>query len=320
MTEKNASELESGTEEAPKFENETKSTSKITSAVLSYMAFSSTMLVTNKAAVMLFPAPSTLLFLQMAVSAVTLWILGKTKQLDVTELETSKIIKYVGVVASFIFNLFTNIKALQYTNVETVIVFQTLTSLGVAYGDYKLLKNSMPSKQVILSLLIIVLGSVLYVLTDSNFKLNGYFWVVMYFIAKITDMLYVKYIVDSVQMTPWGRSFYNNLLSLPPVLLIIFLTSEQYKVAEIFNEGITVGTWLIVGISCIMGLGISISGFICRALISATSFSVVGNMNKVLTVFINYFLIADHASPLGMLCLFICLFGGYYYSTVVQKK
>lgn len=140
----------------------------------------------------------------------------------------------------------------------------------------------------------------------QTFKLSGYFWVVMYFIAKITDMLYVKHIVDSVQMSSWGRSFYNNFLSLPPVLIIIFLTGEQSRVASLYDEGlISFGVISVVALSCVMGLGISISGFICRALISATSFSVVGNMNKVLTVFINYLLIADHASPLGIASLMI---------------
>lgn len=48
------------------------------------------------------------------------------------------------------------------------------------------------------------------------------------------------------------------------------------------------GTQVVVLMSCIIGIGISISGFMCREAISATSFSVVGNMNKVLTVFINF--------------------------------
>lgn len=38
-------------------------------------------------------------------------------------------------------NIFTNIKALEYSNVETVIVFQTLTTFVVAYGDYKYLNS-----------------------------------------------------------------------------------------------------------------------------------------------------------------------------------
>jgi len=66
----------------------------------------------------------------------------------------------------------------------------------------------------------------------------------------------------------------------------------------------------------VVGIGISISGFMCREAISATSFSVVGNMNKVLTVFVNFLIWNKHASPAGLASLFICLMGGAYYAKV----
>jgi len=294
---------------------------KVITAVLLYMGFSSTMLITNKAAVKFFPAPSILLFLQMGVSALIVWMLGQLNYLKVDAIEWSKVKAYVGVVVVFIFNLFTNIKALEYSNVETIIVFQTLTSLAVAYGDFKLLGGGLPSNKVILSLFIIVLGAVLYILTDSTFEVEAYFWVFLYFIAKVTDMLYTKHIVDTVPMTSWGRSFYNNYLSLVPVFLMILITNEHNKVQQLHEAGeITTAAVTMVMLSCVVGLGISISGFMCRELISATSFSVVGNMNKILTIFINYVAWEYHASPLGLACLLICLVGGAYYAKVRTEK
>eukprot|EP01119_Soliformovum_irregulare_P012909 TRINITY_DN3388_c0_g1_i4.p1 TRINITY_DN3388_c0_g1~~TRINITY_DN3388_c0_g1_i4.p1 ORF type:complete len:322 (-),score=85.01 TRINITY_DN3388_c0_g1_i4:176-1141(-) len=297
---------------------------KVTTAVLTYMAFSSTMLITNKAAVMFFPLPSFLLFLQMAVSALMVWALGQFGYLKVDALEWGKIKAYMGVVAVFIFNLFTNIKALYYCNVETVIVFQTLTSLGVAYGDWRLLNSAMPSRGIIISLLIIVFGAVLYVFVDSaeGFKTDAYFWVALYFVAKVTDMLYTKHIVDTVPMSSWGRSFYNNILATVPVLLIALVSGEDQKFAAMRENGIDdeFTTYLLVGLSCLMGLGISISGFVCREMISATSFSVVGNMNKVLTVFINYIAWDSHTSAPGLFSLSICILGGAYYAKVRQDE
>lgn len=215
-------------------------------------------------------------------------------------------------------------KALENSNVETVIVFQTLTSLAVAYGDFKLLNSGAPSSKIILSLLIIVLGAVLYVLVDSQdgFKAGAYLWVFLYFIAKVSDMLYTKHIVDTVPMSSWGRSFYNNFLSLFPVGLMVIAFGEfgKYQSASEAGELQQPWTGIWVGVSCIMGLGISISGFKCREAVSATSFSVVGNMNKVVTVFINYFVWDYHASTLGLACLFICIIGGIYYGKVRQDE
>ncbi len=239
-------------------------------------------------------------------------------KIAVDALDMEKVKKYFGVVVIFIFNLFTNIKALQYSNVETVIVFQTLTSLVVAYGDFKLLNSARPSNEVIASLLLIVAGALGYVALDSTFTVRNYFWVMMYFIAKATDMLYTKHIVDTVKMTSWGRSFYNNFLALVPVFIMVLLNGELTQISNALETGILFPGFF-VALSCIMGLGISISGFVCREAVSATSFSVVGNMNKVLTVFINFVAWDYHASPSGLLSLAVCVVGGAFYAKYNKK-
>jgi len=274
------------------------------------------MLVFNKAAVASFPAPSFLLFLQTSFSALVIWIGGRMGLMKVDALEMPKVKAFILVVVYFMANIFTNMKALEYSNVETVIVFQTLTSLVIAYGDYAYLGTGVPSSKVILSLGMIVVGALCYVATDSEFRMDTYFWVFMYFIAKTVDMLYTKRIVDTVPMTSWGRSFYNNFISMFP-LLIWGLYREQTKVQEFIAEGhFTTPVFIVVFMSCVVGIGISIIGFMVREAVSATSFSVVGNMNKVLTIFINFMIWDKHASMEGLGSLAICLVAGAYYAKV----
>jgi len=162
----------------------------------------------------------------------------------------------------------------------------------------------------------IVVGALCYVATDSEFKMETYFWVFMYFAAKTVDMLYTKRIVDTVPMTSWGRSFYNNFISMFPLGLWA-LYNEKVRVEEFIAAGnFTSGVFTVVLCSCIVGIGISIIGFMVREAVSATSFSVVGNMNKVLTIFINYIIWDAHASPAGLGSLAICLAAGAYYAKV----
>jgi len=290
---------------------------RTTQVIAAYMLCSSTMLIVNKAAVKFLPAPSFLLFLQTGFSAFVIWTLGKVGYLKVDALEWNKVKAYIFVILVFIFNIFTNIKSLEYSNVETVIVFQTLTSLVIAYGDFKLLNSGMPSSKVVLSLGIIVFGALCYVFTDSTFKFESYKWVFLYFVAKTTEMLYVKHVIDTVPMSNWGRSYYNNLLSMLPLLAIASMGKDFTTISELNETGdITTSVLLVVLMSCIVGIGISISGFMCREAISATSFSVVGNMNKVFTVFVNFLIWDHHASPSGIASLLICLVGGAYYAKV----
>ena len=70
---------------------------------------------------------------------------------------------------------------------------------------HRFLGQSLPSGRSWLSLFVIVLGAVLYVMTDDGFQVQAYVWVVMYFLSITAEMVYVKFVVESVEMTTWGR-------------------------------------------------------------------------------------------------------------------
>jgi len=288
-------------------------------AIISYMAASSTMLIINKVAVYLFPIPTVLLVIQLFVSSAIIYAMGNLGFMKVDPLEWGKIRQYFGVVFVFLANIFTNIKALQHSNVETVIVFRTCTTLAIAYGDFKFLNRGPPTSRIIGTLLLIVVGALIYVFADSNIQVESYFWVGLYFFFQCLDVLYIKYITNSVSMTSWGRSFYNNTLALPIILLIAIGTGEITKVTELYNEDyFTNFTYFMVVLSCVMGLMISYTGFLCREAVSATSYSVVGNMNKVLTVMINCTIWDKHASANGLVGLLLSLVGGALYTKFTQ--
>lgn len=68
-----------------------------------------------------------------------------------------------------------------------------------------------------------------------------------------------------------------------------------------------------VALSCIFGLAISFFGFSCRQALSATSFTVVGVTNKLLTVLINVTVWTKHAGAFGICMLLVCISGGVLY-------
>jgi len=288
--------------------------------ILFYTACSSTMLIINKVAIYNFPYPILLLILQLMVSAATIRLLGILGFLEAEKLDLKLIQSYWGVVLVFLLNIFTNLKSLEYSNVETVIVFRTCTTLAVAYGDYKYLQKGIPNIKALSTLIFIVLGALGYVMTDSTFKINSYLWIILYFFCQCADVLYIKYIVEKVPMSSWGRSYYNNTLALIPLGIALLFVNEKYVLYDFitlyfdFNFRDNLPVISIVVLSCFAGLLLSLAGFMCRESVSATSFSVVGNMNKVLTVIINCLIWDKHASGLGLLSLSICLVSGAFYS------
>jgi GDP-mannose transporter len=85
----------------------------------------------------------------------------------------------------------------------------------------------------------------------------------------------------------------QNSLAILPMLAITVLSGEAQSLVNL--------KWKASGIialtaSCAGGLGMSYFSFALRAVISATSFSVIGNVCKVLTILVNLLVWDKHSS------------------------
>ena len=59
--------------------------------------------------------------------------------------------------------------------------------------------------------------------------------------------------------------------------------------------------------------------FLCRSAVSATSFTVIGNVCKILTVLINILIWDKHASALGIAFLLLCLAAAAAYQQAPKR-
>ena len=145
------------------------------------------------------------------------------------------------------------------------------------------------------------------------------------------EMTYGKYIISTVQMKNkvWGAVLYTNTFAIVPTLFLGFGVFGEAEKWGTFKW--STGALAALLVSSLIGISISYAGFNCRDKISATSFTVVGVMNKILTgtslpallcliaplllplVTINVSIWDKHASAMGILSLFICLAGGVLY-------
>lgn len=291
------------------------------SLVVGYALCSSLLAVINKFAITKFNFPGLLTALQYLTSAVGVWILGKLGFLhhDPFTLDTAK--KFLPAAVVFYLAIFTNTNLLRHANVDTFIVFRSLTPLLVAVADTTFRKQPCPTKLTFVSLLIILGGAVGYVATDSGFTITAYSWAFAYLVTITTEMVYIKHMVTNLGLNTWGFVFYNNLLSLMIAPIFWIITGEYVDVfaAVGSNSGhwIQSGAFLAVSLSCVFGLLISFFGFAARKAISATAFTVTGVVNKFLTVAINVLIWDKHASPFGLVCLLFTIAGGILYQQSV---
>lgn len=127
--------------------------------------------------VYLLPAPAFVLMAQVVCSAGAVWVAGQAGVITVDRLVPWKMRAFVPVAFAFLAVIFANIKTLQYSNVETFIVFRASTPLIVSLCDYLFLNRELPSTQSWLALIGVLCCAITYVLTDEEKELKGYIWV-----------------------------------------------------------------------------------------------------------------------------------------------
>ncbi|KAL3843519.1 hypothetical protein ACJIZ3_000922 [Penstemon smallii] len=293
------------------------------SLVIGYGLCSSLLAVINKFAITKFNYPGLLTALQYLTSALGVWVLGKLGFLhhDPFTLETAR--KFLPAAFVFYLAIFTNTNLLRHANVDTFIVFRSLTPILVAVADTAFRKQPLPSKLTFLSLVVILGGAVGYVATDYGFTITAYSWAFAYLVTITTEMVYIKHMVTNLGLNTWGFVFYNNLLSLMMAPLFWILTGEYADVfaALVSSRGggdlFVPVAFFAVSLSCVFGLLISFFGFAARKAVSATAFTVTGVVNKFLTVVINVLIWDKHATPFGLVCLIFTIAGGVLYQQSV---
>jgi solute carrier family 35 protein len=288
-----------------------------TAVILSYMAVSSLMLMANKLAVSFVPAPATLLLIQFATSAIFAKVMGCCGN-EVDKLEWDKVKKFLLVVVTQIGTIFSGMKALQYCNVETFIVFRASMPVVLSVVDYVFLGRSLPTLRSGFMLLGLLLGAVGYALTESGFEVKGYMWIGIWYVIFCIDFAYIKFVVENVKMSTYGRVYYQNFLGSFGFIPIILATQEWNSL----NAGMLTD-WKPVALvltTCFLGMGMSTLSYRLRAMVSSTYMAIVGNICKVITVIINFFIWDKHANMYGMIALAVCLVCAYFYDQAPRRE
>ncbi|CAN8240173.1 unnamed protein product [Cochlearia groenlandica] len=288
-----------------------------------YCVSASLLSIINKWAITKFPYPGALTAMQYFTSALGVLICAQTKLIEHDSLNFLTMWRFLPAAMIFYLSLFTNSELLLHANVDTFIVFRSAVPIFVAVGETLFLNQPWPKFKTWGSLATIFGGSLIYVLTDYQFTVAAYSWALAYLVSMTIDFVYIKHVVMTIGLNTWGLVLYNNLEALLLFPLELLIMGELKKIKhEITDESdwYSFQVVLPVGLSCLFGLAISFFGFSCRRAISATGFTVLGIVNKLLTVVINLIVWDKHSTFVGTLGLLVCMFGGVMYQQSTIKK
>ena len=177
------------------------------------------------------PLPSFVSTMQFVASALVAVCLMATGIVERDHFESHKVRAYLYYVGMFVATIYCNMKALQHSNVETIIVFRSCCPLVVSLLEWAFMGRELPSCRSLLALLVVLFGCSGYVFTDRAFHLNGwsaYTWVTAYFIIISVEMAYGKHIVGPHLKfaSMWGPTMYTNTFSIPPMAAIGCVQSD----------------------------------------------------------------------------------------------
>jgi hypothetical protein len=295
---------------------------------MSYSLCSSSLLLANKMAVEHIPSAAAISLLQIIFSAIVCLLIQAVGYPIDSLFNQHKLRAYAPYIVLFVCVLYTNMRALSCSNVETVIVFRASTPIAVCAVEYLSGERAFPSARSMCSMIILATGAVLYCVAESQLSLassEAYLWVAMYFVLLTIEMTYGKSLASTVKMdSVWGPVLYCNALSVVPMFLFGLAEGQDGAVASFASSLLGVAALSSQGLgvlvfSCVAGTAIGYSSWQCRSMLSATSFTVVGVCNKFLTVLLNVLLWDKHSSWPGLLAVCVCLGSGAFYEQAPRR-
>ena len=234
----------------------------------------------------------------------------------------SKVKPYCIYVSMFVTTIYCNFRALEVSNVETLIVARSCVPIIVTLLEFLFMGRALPNIRSWCAMVVMAGSAAGYVSVDAAFEAEGimaYFWVLLYCAVISVEMAYAKHIVGPQLgfKSMWGPVLYTNTISIVPMALIGILSGEQN---EVCSADWSASTFSLVAISCVMGIAMSYLGFKARSMVSATCFTILGVANKMLTVTANVLIWDKHATPLGIFFLAVCLVGAAAFQQPPLRK
>ncbi|GAX75932.1 hypothetical protein CEUSTIGMA_g3375.t1 [Chlamydomonas eustigma] len=297
-------------------------------AGICYCMASGSMVILNKHALASFnfQAPMSLLFFQCALAVVLvkfceLFGLVKLQPLkwDLVSVWFPVNLIFVGMIGSSFF-------ALKEVGVGMVTVWKNLSNFVTAVGDVAIYKKSYTWG--VWGVLFLMLGSAFVgASTDSKFSWSGYSWQVANCMFTSAYALYLRSVMDKVsehttnkqKMDEYSMVYYNNLLSLLPILGLIFAFNEH----KIFlsQPALMDSTFLVVSLlGGIIGFAISFSSLWFLSQTTATIYSLVGALNKIPVAVLGIIAFNESTNPKNLASIVIGLGAGVLFVRVKQQK
>ncbi|KAJ3208298.1 GDP-mannose transporter [Dinochytrium kinnereticum] len=312
-------------------------------AIGAYCAASILMTVTNKAILSSYEFHMNFLVLavQNALTVVLLELFAYFSLASHRPFKQEEARRWFVVSLALVVMIYTGSKALQYMSIPLFTIFKNLTIVIIAYSELWFFNGARVTPLTLLSFLLMVFSSVIAGWSDiSEGKvlkksaetasfIVAYGWMILNCLTSAFFALIMRAKIKEVQFKDFDTVFYNNLLSVPVLLVCSFLMEgdEYRKTVVRFSEGGEGadqfwGLVVALVISSVSAFAISYGSAWCVRVTSSTTYSMVGALNKLPIAVAGMMFFDDPITFAGVLGVIIAFSAGilYTYSKSLPNK
>eukprot|EP00286_Rhodomonas_abbreviata_P029262 CAMPEP_0181299760 /NCGR_PEP_ID=MMETSP1101-20121128/6523_1 /TAXON_ID=46948 /ORGANISM="Rhodomonas abbreviata, Strain Caron Lab Isolate" /LENGTH=255 /DNA_ID=CAMNT_0023404941 /DNA_START=314 /DNA_END=1077 /DNA_ORIENTATION=- len=203
--------------------------------------------------------------------------------------------------------------ALKYLNVPMFSAFRRFTTIMVMFGEYKL-RNRLPPRNQQAAVVVMCIGAAIAGVTDITYSLPGYCWVITCAISTAVYLLFIEKLGKESGLSDLALLFYNNMLSMPFMLVALLLSGELYTV-PLYPRLYDLDFQVFFVVSALQAFFLNFLIFLCTRVNSPLVTSVTGTVKDLVTNALGMTLFGDFPfNPPNFLSICVCFSGSVWYS------
>ncbi|EAS30900.3 GDP-mannose transporter [Coccidioides immitis RS] len=309
--------------------------------ILSYCASSILMTVTNKYVLsgVQFNLNFFLLCVQSVVCIIAIQTCKSMGLINYRDFNSDEAKKWFPISLLLIGMIYTGTKALKFLSIPVYTIFKNLTIILIAYGEVLWFGGSVTGMALfsfglmVLSSVIAAWADIKHALDTSGFSgaeatskistLNaGYIWMLINCLCTSTYILGMRKRIKLTNFKDFDTMFYNNLLSIPILMIGSFIVEDWSS--ENINKNFPIETrnslifaMIFSGLSSVF---ISYTSAWCVRVTSSTTYSMVGALNKLPIALSGLIFFGDPVTVPSVSAIVVGFISGIVYSLAKVKQ
>jgi hypothetical protein len=258
-----------------------------------------------------FPQGLTCIQLSFAVTSVFPFVLKSGR----TQLSNRGFACYVVEGVLFSLSILASLKSLSLTNIGTMTIARSLLPIVVFAVERAVGLKVALSRQSVFSLFGVVSFGVVYAVDAKGAEANvlGLCWTLAWIVLLAGQMVYGKWLVTAVEVKQLERVLYTNAFGLP-----LLIPSSIQELRYFYTELTSVTAFFLI-LTCVVGVGIGYASWELRSIVTATTFSLIGVLNKVGTICLAFLIWPEEGSFVSFAALMGCLISGTFYQGATRE-